>query len=85
MALKLIAQGVSACRTFVTGHSFLFVDDSLAGDSRGSRIAWYHDDCCWQTADGTLLTRLDCSGPLLVLLFNGSEGTVAYPCRHCHG
>jgi len=85
MALKLIGQGVCGpCRTFVAPHSFQFVADALVCESFGMRLATYHADRNWETADGEVLTRLDCPGPVLVLLFDDSDGTVAYPCRRCH-
>ena len=86
MALKLIGQGMSGpCRTFVTPHSFHLDANSRVSDAPGARLATYHHNRCWETADGTLLTRLDCPGPVLVLLFDGGDGTVAYPCqRRCH-
>jgi len=84
MALKLIGQGVSGPGRTFTAHSFQFVADSLVCDAPGMPLATYHRDQCWETSDGTLLTRLDCLGPVLVLLFNAGEGTVAYPCRRCH-
>ena len=84
MALKLIGQGLSGpCRTFVAPHSFQFVADALVCESFGMRLATYHDHR-WETVDGEFLTRLDCPGPVLVLLCDGREGTVAYPCRRCH-
>lgn len=85
MALKLIGQGLSGpCRTFVAPHSFQFVADTLVCDSPETRLATYDENRCWRTPDGTLLIRLDCPGPVLVLLFDGRDGTVAYPCRRCH-
>lgn len=85
MALKLIGQGVSGpCRTFTAPHSFKFAADVLVSDAPGLRLATYHENRCWETADGKLLTRLDCPGPVLVLLFDGRDGTVAYPCQRCH-
>lgn len=86
MALKLIGQGMRGpCRTFITRHFFHFEANSLVSDAPRMRLARYHHSRCWETADGTLLTRLDCPGPVLVLLFDGGASTVAYPCRRrCH-
>jgi hypothetical protein len=84
MSLKLIGQGISGPgRTFVAAHAFQFAADALTSGSLGMRLATYHDNR-WETPDGTLLARLDCPGPVLVLLFDSVDGTVAYPCSRCH-
>jgi len=85
MAVKLIGQGLAGPgRTFVAPHCFQFVADSLVCDSLGMRLATYDENGCWQTPDGKVLARLDCPGPVLLLLFDGENNTVAFPCRRCH-